>query len=620
MEPSKNPLEAIFKRNPWEDYLKNLITTENFMTEAGRRRESLNGKWHFTEDVYDMCLRGQWHRFSTSESIYETFHPFLDVIGIDLPPEKAKEIDLTKFARLLVPLDFDFDLWPTMELPACWNTTEEKYFLYEGTMVFTRTISQTASENERVFLRIAGANYRCAVFLDGNHLGTHLGGGGEFYVELTGLLTDAENRIILLIDNTRRGDQVPMDNCDWFNYGGAHRDIELIFTPKVFIKKFSLSLIPDGSFKKIACSVQLSDPVSGNVQLTIPELGDDVKISVKDGMGEVEFSRTPELWNPENPRLYDSTLTFEEDRVEDRIGFREIKTEGYNILLNGEKIFLRGISCHEESMENGRSLTEEEVRENMQLVKELGGNFLRLAHYPHHIRSAKIADEMGILLWEEIPVYWAIDFENPETLADAKNQLSELIMRDMNRASVIIWSVGNENEDTPERFNFMKTLVETSRELDATRLVSAACLVNWDENHVQDNLAKVLDVIGINEYFGWYYPGIDKMPGLFKEAESLQKPFIISETGGGALAGKHGTPEEFFTEEKQQKIYEDQIAVIRELPNIGGMTPWILYDFRAPFRTNNFQNKYNLKGLLSADKKTRKLAFTTLQNFYKELS
>ena len=621
MEEKKNPMEAIFKREPWKPYLENLITTDTFMSSASRRSESLNGPWNFTEDIYNMCLRADWHKFSTSESIYETFSPFFPSLGIDpeqFPPSIAQEIDLTQLAPKMAPLDFDFEQWPLMKIPCCWNMTEEKYFNYEGSMVFTRKISQKAAHGERVFLRVAGANYRCAVFLDGDHLGTHLGGGGEFYVEVTDRLTEKDNRLILLVDNTRRGDQVPMDNCDWFNYGGLHRDIELIFTPEIFIKDFTCSLVPDGSFNNIRCTVQLSDPVDGEALLSIPELGDPVSIKIKKGGGEVKFSATPELWSPENPRLYDLSLSFSEDRVTDRIGFREIITKGSSILLNGKEIFLKGISCHEESVTNGRSLTELEVTENFKLIKELGGNFMRLAHYPHHIRSAQLADEMGILLWEEIPVYWAIDFENPVTLADAKNQLSELILRDRNRASVIIWSVGNENEDTPERFSFMKALVERARDLDTERLVSAACLVNWDELHVQDNLAAVLDVIGINEYFGWYYGGIEKMAPMFKEAEALNKPFIISETGGGALAGHHGEETDFFTEERQQKIYEDQIAIIKELPNIGGMTPWILYDFRAPFRTNSFQRGYNRKGLLSPDKKKRKLAFSTLQGFYQE--
>jgi len=359
--------------------------------------------------------------------------------------------------------------------------------------------------------------------------------------------------------------------------------------------------------------------VDGEAVLTVAGLLEGVRIPVTGGSGMKEFPALPELWEPGLPRLYKASVSCLGDRVEDVAGFRDIRAEGDRILLNGKDIFLKGISVHEESLAGGRTLTEEEVRENLMLVKELGGNFLRLAHYPHHPRTARMADEMGILLWEEIPVYWAIDFENPDTLDDAKNQLTELIVRDRNRASVIIWSVGNENEDTPRRYAFMESLVRTARALDPTRLVSAACLVNWEENSVNDSLSAVLDVVGINEYFGWYMPGIEKIPALFEGARGLNKPFIISETGAGALAGRHGEENEFFTEEKQRKVYEDQIEKIRAISNIRGMTPWILYDFRTPLRTNSFQRGYNRKGLLSEDKKKRKQAFFTLKEFYRGL-
>ncbi len=622
MKEQTNPYDNILTRDPWEQFTAGYVTADTWFDGNGRRTETLDGQWNFTEDPYDNCLRAGWYKFSTSESIYRAYRPQFAMFGIDekeFTLEKASAMDLLTVAKQLVPLDFDFDLWPEMELPCCWNMEAEKYFLYEGSMVFTRTFRHSRKETERAFLRVGGANYRCAAFLGGGHIGTHRGGGGEFCVEITDHLRPGDNRIILVVDNTRRPGQVPMSNTDWFNYGGVHRSIDIIYTPKTFIKHYFLSLVPDGTRETIRCEVTLDSAADGECTLEIPELGEPITIAVKGGIGEARFTRRPDLWSPENPKLYDVALRYGDDTVTDRIGFREIRVENDRILLNGKDVFLRGISTHEESAANGRSLTPEEVRENLDLVKELGGNFLRLAHYPHNGLTSRMADETGILLWEEIPVYWAIEFENPDTLADARNQLSELVLRDRNRASVIIWSVGNENEDTPRRFAFMEDLVKRARELDPTRLVSAACLVNWEENHVQDTLSQALDVIGINEYFGWYMPGIEKVPRLFSEAAALNKPFIVSETGAGALAGKHGADNEFFTEEKQRKVYEDQLAAIRQCSNIRGMTPWILYDFRTPLRTNTWQNKYNLKGLLTADKKTRKQAFYTLKSFYEEL-
>ena len=162
-------------------------------------------------------------------------------------------------------------------------------------------------------------------------------------------------------------------------------------------------------------------------------MGIKKEISIVDGFGEIEFEATPELWSPENPKLYEVTLSYMNDSVTDKVGFREIAVKGTDIYLNGKKIFLKGVCAHEDSVYNGKAITEDEIRENFRLAKEMNCNYMRLAHYPHTEKAARIADEMGIMLWEEIPVYWAIDFRNPETYIDAENQLTELIKRDINR-------------------------------------------------------------------------------------------------------------------------------------------------------------------------------------------
>ena len=170
---------------------------------------------------------------------------------------------------------------------------------------------------------------------------------------------------------------------------------------------------------------------------------------------------------------------------------------------------------------------------------------------------ARIADELGFLLWEEIPVYWAIDFANPRTLFDARNQMLELVRRDRNRASVILWGVGNENEDSDARLAFMSDLAHSVKGLDSTRLVGAACLINREKFCIEDRLTAHIDVIGINEYFGWYEPDFCGLEKLL-HASAPDKPVIISETGADALAGHHGKPTEFYTEECQAAVYAQQ--------------------------------------------------------------
>lgn len=607
----KNYLSDIHLENYTEQYEGKQATAADVVFMGGRESFSLNGTWKYAVDQYDTCLRQRWYR-----------------------ERYADERGFT------VPVDFSFDTWPEIELPVCWNTVRPEFIIYDGSMVFTKRFTFDKRTDETVYLRIGAANYICRVFLNGAYVGMHRGGSTPAFFEVSEQLKE-ENRIIIAVDSTRRPEQVPTENTDWFNYGGVYRDIELVRVPKEHIKDFRIGLVPDGTYNKMQVKVQLSEPVTTTAEVCIEELGIKAELQVTEGVGELVMEVSGgslcggdtcakalasdgaasepclELWSPEYPKLYDVTCACLADTVSDRVGFREIKVEKGEILLNGKPVFLRGISCHEDSVANGKALTDEERIENIKLAKELGCNFMRIAHYPHHENMAKLADELGMLLWEEIPVYWAILFNRDKTYADAENQLRELITRDWNRASVIVWSVGNENADSDERLSFMSRLAECAREEDGTRLISAACLVDGAKNQIADRLTEYLDIIGINEYYGWYSPDFEKLPQLFLNSNP-DKPVIITEFGADALQGLHGTTEDKGTEEYQTYVYERQIETIGHISYIKGMTPWILYDFRCPRRTAAIQGYYNRKGLLSEDKKYKKPAFSVLQRFYEE--
>lgn len=586
MEKPDNYTEDIHLEDYIAQYEHLQATAAGTIFTGGRKAEALNGEWHYAVDQYDTCLRKKW---------------FLD---------QARDSRGNAF-----PLDYSFDEWPLMALPACWNTVEREYLLYEGSMVFTRRFSYIPMGEKHVILRIGAANYICRVFLNGVYIGMHRGGSTPAYFDVTGALK-AENRILITVDDTRRPQQVPTEHTDWFNYGGLYRDIALYRLPETYIRDFRVSLVPDGTFRHIRAAVTLSAPISAEARFTVPELGIDSVIPVRDGAGEIIIDASPALWSTEAPKLYDVFLSCLGDSVSDRVGFREIRVSGRDILLNGKPVFLRGISCHEDSVLNGKALTDDERRENLLLAKELGCNFVRLAHYPHHENTAKLADKLGLLLWEEIPVYWAIRFEREKTYADAENQLAELIQRDYNRASVIIWSVGNENADTDARLRFMSRLAERAHSLDDTRPVSAACLVDGAHNRIADRLAAYLDIIGLNEYFGWYDPDLSKLPALLENSQP-DKPVIITEFGADALPGMHGTVSDKGTEECQAYIYAQQVKALGSIYYVKGMTPWILYDFRCPRRTSVLQKYYNRKGLCSPDKTQKKQAFAVLQAFYR---
>lgn len=574
----------------YKDEYDNLrVTSESLIQITGRKTESLNGKYNFIPDPYESLLRAKWFK-----------------------ERKVAE------NGLLIPQDYDFEKWETIKVPSCWNTERKDLYLYENMGLYFKSFNyKKETEDERSFLHFEGSTYRTYVFLNGNPIAMHDGGSTPFSIETTKYIKE-ENRLIIAVDASRDKDRVPMDNTDWFNYGGIYRDIMLIRTKETFIKQWKSYLIPNSNFSTIKTVVEMDKKISGKVVLEIPELKIKETININDGKGEIIINAKPQLWSLENPKLYDVILSTEYDSVKDSIGYREIKVDGLNVYLNGKEIYLKGVSVHEDHIKLGKTTCEKTIRNTIKDVKDLNGNFIRLAHYPHSRLFAKIADQEGILLWEEIPVYWAINFSNPATLSDASNQLSELILRDINRASVIIWSVGNENPDSDERLKFMTTLVDKAKELDNSRLVSAACLVNTAKLKLEDRLMEKLDIIGNNEYYGWYEPKFEDLLTILENTD-LDKPVIITEFGGGAKAGNHGTKDTMWTEEFQEELYKKQFATIKKCKYIKGTTPWILYDFRAVRRLNILQRGFNLKGLIDSDRKTRKLAFYVTQKHYKSI-
>lgn len=588
-----NFVDSIHNASYETPYLGKRITNESMVYDRGRPKELLNGQWNYGIDQYDTCLRAKWFEEAIKDD--EGFYN---------------------------PIDFSFDQWPTMKVPSVWNTQDEKYLLYEGSVVYTRRFLYMNKGEERVFIKFGAVNYDAKVFLNKEYLGCHKGGSTPFYIEVTGKLQES-NRLLVVANNTRKRTQVPCDNTDWFNYGGIYRDVELIRLPAAFIQHFSVALVPGSGFRRLQVKARINgngamEATSGTFNLRIEELGIDAAIEIREGSGEAVLEAQPELWSPDHPKLYKVKAQYGSDRIQERIGFREIRVEGTDIYLNGAPIYLKGISTHEESVLNGKAMTDDEILDNFRLAKEMNCNYMRLAHYPHTERAAQLADELGIMLWEEIPVYWAIEFDNPDTYADAENQLTELIRRDINRASVIIWSVGNENADTSSRLRFMSSLAKRAKSLDPTRLVSAACMLDHVNHIMDDRLAEYLDVIGANQYYGWYQTDFNNLIRLFENSRPT-KPVIITEFGADAKAGYRGTVDEKGTEDCQLDIYRKQVDVIARIPYVKGTSPWILYDFRCPRRLHFSQEYYNTKGLLNADKTYKKPAFYVMQQFYAEV-
>ena len=521
-------------------------------------------------------------------------------------------------------VEYDFDKSPTLLVPRDWNSQDEKLFYYEGTIWYRKSFDyELSNSTNRLFLYFGAANYKAEVYLNGTKLGVHEGGFTPFNFEITSIIQPKDNYLVVKVDDKRIKEGIPTINTDWWNYGGITRDVKLIEEPSTFIQDYEVQL-SKGSTNTLSGFVKLNNVTKEEkVTISIPELKIS-KILAVTADEKVSFeisSKKIQLWSPESPKLYAVYIKTTQETLEDQIGFRTIQTEGPQIMLNNKPIFLRGISIHEENpMRGGRAYNEADALVLLNWAKELGCNYVRLAHYPHNEYMVRMADKMGLMVWEEIPVYWTVDFSNQNTLKNAENQLTEAITRDINRVSIIIWSMANETPPSETRNNFLIELVKKTKSLDDTRLVSAALEKHSKDgvNIVDDAIGKYMDIVAFNQYTGWYGGSLEKAPDA-KWDIKYNKPVVISEFGGGALQGLHGTINERWTEEYQEYLYQQNLKMIEKIPNISGMSPWILADFRSPKRVlPNIQDGWNRKGLIS-NNGVKKKAFYTLQNFYKKI-
>ncbi len=570
-----------------------------------RQSTSLDGPWQAIVDPYDVGAIDYRAQLLRNNNAFYKNHK----------PQSESEL-----------VEYDFDTSGQLNVPGDWNTQRESLLFYEGSVWYKRSFDYVKSPKSRLFLHFGACNYLTEVYLNGEELGRHEGGFTPFNFEITDLVRTQGNFLVLRINNARGRDQVPTLNTDWWNYGGITRPVTLVELPETFIEDYFIQL-EKGSTRQIRGWVRLNGPqLQQTVSIRIPEVGLS-KTFRTDSSGRADFSFAADLalWSPENPKLYRVEIGSETGQVIDRIGFRSIEVRGSDILLDGKPVFLRGISIHEEAPHRpGRAWSEDDARTLLSWAKELGCNFVRLAHYPHNEAMLHMADQMGLMVWEEVPVYWTIQWANPDTLRNAANQLNEMITRDHNRASLIIYSVANETPISDARNHFLENLIHEAHSADPTRLVSAALQAgevvenNRISIRISDPIASELDVMGNNEYIGWYIHRPADADAIDWSSQ-YDKPLIMSEFGGDALFGYHGDALARWTEEYQESLYQHQIAMLKRIPFLRGTTPWILKDFRSPRRTlPRMEDYFNRKGLVS-ERGRKKKAFFVLQRFYREL-
>lgn len=574
-----------------------------------RETTSLNGYWNYIVDPYENGFYN--YRYEPFENQKD---PGKSAFFTNSKPENKSDL-----------IEYDFDKMDSILIPGDWNTQKENLFYYEGTIWFKKSFKYSKSkDSNRVFVYFEASNYQTDVYLNGKKLGAHIGGFTPFNFEITHLLKETDNFLIVKVDNKRKKDAIPTLNTDWWNYGGITRDVKLIETSETFIADYFIQLDPnDNKHIKGELTLNGNNIKQKEIEIRIPELKISKKF-ISDEHGKIQFelaSNKIKYWSLENPFLYQVTIKTNEDKVTDQIGFRSIGTKGSEILLNEKSVFLKGISIHEESPINGgRGHSIEDAKKILDWAIELGCNYVRLAHYPHNEHMLRLADKMGILVWEENPVYWTISWDNEQTFLNAKNQLSEVINRDKNRASVIIWSMANETPVSDARNSFLNKLATFTKEKDPTRLISAALEQSDYQGNplvrtISDPFADVVDILSFNQYIGWYDGTIEKCQTINWNI-SQNKPVIISEFGAGAKYGLHGDKDMRWTEEYQEYLYEETLKMIDQIDQLKGISPWILVDFRSPRRVlPEIQDGFNRKGLIS-EYGNKKKAFFVLKNYY----
>ena len=500
-------------------------------------------------------------------------------------------------------VEYDFETSDKVRVPGDFNTQDERLFFYQGWVWYYKKITKPEIlTDEKLHLWFGGVNFSSEIFINGQAVGKHVGGYVPFSFDVTDALRVGENELIVRVNSSLDTESVPTFRTDWWPYGGLIRDVALVKTPKHFIRNAKVQLAK-GSYDTISVDVSAQGLKNTPVNISVPELDINVVGQINDkGEASFTFKANPELWSPEKPKLYQVDIAAGNDTLQDQIGFRQIEVKGKQIFLNGQAIKFKGISTHEEPIgEQGVAYSETQIVKVLEEAKHLGVNFVRAAHYPYSRHLAKAADKLGVMLWEEIPVYWNISWENPETLAIARDQMQRLVQRDWNRSSVVVWSVANETPYSEPRMNFLENLITLTRDLDNTRLVSGALIGNIhafdavarhaaakgavdddfsvetqnkfkaylakQEGHIpsasdhyhhviDDPLGELSDIVSYNQYFGWYYSAmLHKKIGvtqaemrqvMFKHMADMsissvyEKPIQISEFGAGAKAGNKG--------------------------------------------------------------------------------
>jgi beta-glucuronidase len=543
----------------------------------------------------------------------------------------------------------------SIAVPGSWNEQYEELFNYLGMGWYVKcSYVPTAWKGQRVFIRVGSACYLGTVYVNGAPIGSHEGGHLPFAFDITDQIRwDEENTFAISVENHLKPTRVPSGNMpsplsssgsyprttfDFFPFAGLHRPVLLYTVPKTYIEDVTVVTGIVGANGEIKVAVRLNGPISGHATISLK--GEDethqVPFTINEGAGEARLTvPNARLWSDQEPYLYDLSIETGSDHYTLKVGIRTIAVDGGHILLNGQPVKMNGFGRHEDFIASGKGLNLPLMVKDYQLMRWTGANSYRTSHYPYSEEEMQMADREGFLVIDEIPAV-SLQFENEENAAIRLRmciqQLDELIARDKNHASVVMWSVAN--EPLPSGLNaapggsgnldpsiqrgktFLDTLLQHARELDSTRLVTLVTLMGGPQEWMQN-----CDVVCMNRYYGWYVLGgeLDKAIDSFEqELDAVwalwHKPILVTEFGADTIAGLHGHPDVMWTEEYQASYIRGYLNVAARKDFVAGMQVWNFADFAAVQGVMRVGG-LNLKGVFTRTRQP-KMAAHVLREFW----
>ena len=513
----------------------------------------------------------------------------------------------------------------TVDLPHTWNARDGQdggNDYWRGTCIYRTHFAapQFNTASHQVWIQFDGVNASAHVVLNGSPVCNHDGGYSTFRANITELLRD-ENELTVEVDNSKN-DRVYPQKADFTFYGGIYRDVSLMVVSK---NHFTLDYF-GGPGIRITPTVQGTD---ASVQVTTWHDGEgEVSIELLDAAGNtVATGKGPDitltifnahLWNGvKDPYLYSCKARLVvngtvEDETTTRFGVRSFKVDPKKgFFLNGKSYPLHGVSRHQDRKGLGNAITREMHDEDMALIKEIGANTIRLAHYQHDQYFYDLCDEVGMVVWAEIPY---ISEHMPNGRENTISQMKELIIQNYNHPCIVCWGVSNEitisTKDKKDMLDNHRQLNDLCHEMDKTRLTTLACYAMCGPFN---RSAHITDMVSWNLYLGWYVPGFilnDLWMGFFHLCFP-NRPFGYSEYGAEGMPNLHSTHPHRgdHTEEYQAKYHEYMLRCFKRHPWMWATHVWNMFDFAADARDQGGEPGMNHKGLVTFDRKTKKDSF-----------